>query len=53
MPTIENTLLLFVAHLVMQQLLNTHQSTSIFQLHANYTLPMKSIITSQLIPCLQ
>ena len=30
------TLLLFVAHLAIQQLLNSHQSTSIYQLHAIY-----------------
>ena len=35
------------------QLLNTHQSTSIYQLHTIYTLPVKTIITLQMIPFLQ
>ena len=48
----ENTLPLFMAHLAMQKLLNIHQSTSIYQLEAIYTLPVE-IITSQLTACLQ
>ena len=52
-PTTENTLLLFVAHLTIQQSSNAHQSTSVYQLHTIYTLPVETIVTSQLTPCLQ
>ena len=41
------------AHLDTQQLLNTHQSMSVYQLHAFYTSPVKTIITSKFTPYFQ